>query len=214
MTVHFALHSTVRKQSGRLHRAQAAAHVRKKHYIGAEQLRLLPDRRLLISKEVLLRNLPELRQKAGEHILEVRALDGRLIDLNTLTPGPAAPVPPLPNVRLDSVAYDTPTGQYIPPYVGDDSAMPVVLPHGEKPALLKGAERELALDEEALAAETLQGSTQPGGFSVDDPELDAAIAAAQQVTAEVVPASPPAPSASKEVSSRGPRDGHRRRDRR
>jgi hypothetical protein len=198
--LHYALHSVVRKTAFRTHRAMAAAHVRKKQFVGDTQMRLVPARRLLIGEDVLLRNLAEIRQKAADHILEVRTLDGRLVDLSTLQPGPAAPTPLLPHPKLDSVADDKPTGQYIPPYVGDDHAMPHVLQPGEKPSLLREAEREIGLDAAASEAAT-------------DADLEAAVAAAQEAASAESP--PPAPLPRDEVSSKkaAPRRGDRRNQR-
>lgn len=197
--VHYAIHSVVRKKAFRAQRAEKAAHLRKKHYVGDTQMRLVPERRMLISEPVLLRNLVSIRQQAANHILEVRTLDGRLVDLSTLQPGPAAPIPPLPHPKLDSVADDKQTGQYIPPYVGDDHAMPPVLKPGEKPALLRDAEQEIALDAESV-------------IDTDD-ELAAAVAAAQQEASSEA-AEPPAPLPKEEVSSEPAPDRRGRRNRR
>ena len=185
----YVIHSVVRKVDYRTFRAKAPAALRRKQYVGDTQARLVPGTRMLISEETLQRNLLEFRQKTKERIIEVRTTDGRLVDLSTMQPAPAAPVPVLPHPRLDSVKYDRPTGQYIPPYVGDDTSMPQVLPHGEKPELLKQAENAEVLD--AAAAVEVQAQ--------DDSEeaLEAAIAAAQESTVEDTT---PAPSQQKPVS--------------
>ena len=78
-----------------------------------------------------------------------------------------------PNIRPDSVKYDRPTGMYIPPYVGDDAAMPQVLPHGEKPELLKKAE-------DTTSAIPVAPVKPP------EDELDAQIEAAKKATQEML----------------------------
>lgn len=191
MTTHYALHSVVRKKNFRFHRAQLGAHMKRKHFLGNGTLRLVPDRRLVISEELLMKHLDEFRQKAADHVLEVRTLDGRLFDLMTLKAGPAEPTPPLPHPPLDSIANDKQVGQYIPPYVGDDNSLPQVLAPGEKPALFAQAEQEYAPDApEVTSADVVVES---------DAALEAAIEAAQQDATE--DAATPAPSISEQVSS-------------
>jgi hypothetical protein len=159
--------------------------MRKNHRVCDQTLRLVPERRLLITETVLRKHLEELRQKCAMHILEVRTMDGRLVDLKTLTPGPAAPAVVQPHPRLDSVAYDTPTGQYIPPYVGDDMSMPSVLPPGQKPSLLTQEEATRRLDEEAKKAAVEAAPVQDAPTVPDvDAELEAAIAEAQSEASE------------------------------
>jgi len=110
----YAIHSTVRGRHNRTLRAQAPAHHRLKQYVGQNQTRLVRSRPLTISEEELLRDLEELKKKSLMGILEVRTLDGRKMDLETLAPLPAAPSSPLPNPPLDSAAKDTPAGQPMP----------------------------------------------------------------------------------------------------
>ena len=209
METQYAVHSTVRKAAFRSFRAQLPAHLRKNHRICDQSMRLVPDRRLVITDKVLLKHLPELREKEAQHILEVRTVDGRLVDLATMEPGLPAPAVIPPHPRLDSVAYDTPTGQYIPPYVGDDGAMPNVLPPGEKPQLLTQDERERVLDD-AAAAEKLAAEA-AATEATTDAELEAAIEAAQAEASEEA-----APSTQEEVSSEraAPAAGKRKRHRR
>jgi hypothetical protein len=191
METQYAVHSVVRSTAFRLYRATLPQHQKKRHLICNQTLRLLPGRRLLISEKSLLKHLEELQEKAKLHILEVRTPDGRLVDLSTMATAPAEPKVLLPHPRLDSVAYDRPTGQYIPPYVGDDTAMPQVLPAGQKPQLLTQEAETKALDD-AAAADKLEEKA--------DAELEAAVASAQ---AEAAP--PP----QEEVSSRKGKRGRR-----
>ncbi len=189
----YAVHSVVRAAAHRTHRAQLPAALRKKHYIGTTQVRLVPGRPLIIDEAMLQRNLADLRAKAALHVLEVRTMDGRVLDLSTLEPGPAAPAPVLPHPKLDSAADDKPAGQYIPPYVGDDSAMPQVMPPGQKPSLLTEAASQKAIDDAP------QAPVPPSQMVDTDAELDEALAAAQADAEEEAPA----PSAPEQVSSEG-----------
>ena len=191
----YAIHSVVRSVKFRMHRAQLPAHLRKKHYIGTEQARLLPGRTLVVTEELLLKNLAELREKAAHHILEVRTMDGRVIDLETLVVGPAAPAVVQPHPRLDSVAYDKQVGMYIPPYVGDDTAMPQILAPGEKPALFKDAATD-------FTAPSSEPTTAP--VATSEEELEAAVAAAQAEAEEAQTEeeeAPSAPTGKEQVSS-------------
>lgn len=189
MNTPFVIHSVVRKVHHRTFRAQAPAAIHRKQYIGGEQARLVPGAKMHVSEEWVQRNLPELQQKHADRIIEVRTADGRLVDLTTMTAAPADPVPPMPHPLPDSVARDVPTGQYIPPYVGDDNAMPQVLQPGQKPDLLT----QQRVDSPVVAEP-------PTAPPPADDELEAALAAAQEATGEEVP-TPAAPAEAEHVSS-------------
>jgi hypothetical protein len=146
-------------------RAGLPANPRLKQHVGESQQRVLPGRPVLLSEEQLQECLPELRQKVASHIFEVRTHDDRLVDLATLKSAPPKAAPPLMKKRLDSVAYDKPSGIMIPPMLGDDGIQPGILPKGAKPDLLK--------DEELLAENIVP--VIPGPI---DPELEKNIAAA------------------------------------
>jgi len=116
---HFAVHSMVRSRFNRTQRAQAPQHARFKQHVGSEQRRLLRNRPMLITEEVLKRDRDELLEMQKTGILEVRTLDGRLLDLETLQIGPAAPAEnPRSSPVLDSVANDIPTGIPFPKIPG------------------------------------------------------------------------------------------------
>ena len=166
----YAIHSVTRHPKNRTHRAKLPAAMRKRQFIGPQQRRLVPARPMLMDEEELVKNLEELRQKAAARILEVRTTDGRVVDLSTLEAAPAVHSPPLPHRRLDSVEYDKKVGQYIPPYVGDDLAMPQMLAPGEKPALLEQAGLDFAHPEAASSAD-------------EEAAIDAALAAASAPSA-------------------------------
>jgi len=118
-TTHFAVHSMVRSRFNRTQRAQAPQHARFKQYVGSEQRRLLRSRPLIIPEAHLKRDRNELLELQKTGIIEIRTLDGRLLDLNTLQIGPAAPAEnPRPSPILDSVANDIPTGIPFPKLQG------------------------------------------------------------------------------------------------
>jgi hypothetical protein len=177
------IHNTSRAVEHRTHRARAAVHARKKHYLGGGAVRVLPARPLIIGRDMVLRHLEELKKKQKDRMLEVRTLDGRLFDLTTFEIGSAAPIPPLPHPPLDSVANDSPhVGIVIPPYVGDDTGMPHVLAPGEKPSLLKDVELSDQVDQETAAASSGDTEVVPPASdeAVTDAELEAALEAAQE----------------------------------
>jgi hypothetical protein len=205
----YLIHNVSRDVRHRTHRAQAATHSKKKHFLNGGSVRVLRARPLLMSHAQLLQHLPELREKHVQHMLEVRTPDGRTVDLNTFQLAAPAPAVVLPHPKLDSAADDLQVGQYIPPYVGDDGAMPSVLAPGEKPALLQAVEDAEHIDaetaeetDEATDEEELEGEEELAGeegtesdeetevAEVSDPELDAALAAAQGEVA--TPAAAPA----------------------
>ena len=184
--VSYAIESTVRKVAFRTHRAQAAIHTRKKQYVGGGQLRLVAGRRMLISEEFLQANLAELQEKAAGHILQVRTLDGRLLDLKTMIAAAPAPVSKVPHPLLDSLANDKQVGMYIPPYVGEDGAMPHVLAPGETPELLKHAAAEY------------DAPADPVSSNPTEADLDDAVTRAQEAASEET-----APAGQDAVSSKG-----------
>jgi hypothetical protein len=190
----YVIHSVVRSVHHRTHRATLPAALKRKQYVGNAQARLVPGARLLVDETFVTRNLLELRQKSADKVLEVRTPDGRVVDLMTMEPGPMAPKVPLINKRLDSVKYDTPTGQYIPPYVGDDEAMPQVLPPGQKPALLN----ERAYDAGHAAAAAAAEAVVDAAPVVDvDAAVDAAMADAAADDEPPAPVAPEAASSGK-----------------
>ena len=168
----FVLFGAMRKTEYRTHRALKSKHTGRKAFIGKQQLRVLPGQKVNVTRETFLDDLGEIKEWVADHVLEVRMLDGRIFDLGTLKPQDAPPMAETrPNIRPDSVKYDRPTGMYIPPYVGDDAAMPQVLPNGEKPELLKKAE-------DTTSAIPVAPVKPP------EDELDAQIEAAKKATQE------------------------------
>lgn len=137
MTIMYKVHNVAHGRHNRSQRAALPANPRMKQFIGNTQMRVLPGRPVHLSQEQFEACLPELRDKVAACILEVRTLDGRVVNLDTLTAEAARVSPPLAKKRLDSVEYDKPAGVYIPPHLGDDGALPMVMPKGAKPSLLQ-----------------------------------------------------------------------------
>ncbi len=201
---------------GRLNRTARAALPRKpsrKQFIGGSQLRLTAGRPLTISEDFLRKNLEELRRQTESHVLEVRTLDGRLVDLQTLMPIESSNTEAntRPQFPLDSVENDKNLpGLNLPPqYAADDLTLPNVLSPGEKPALFESAEE---------AARAADEGNAPGDrpTPVDDAELDARIAqaqeeASQEEVAQEEAAPETAPGVKEEVSSEKKGGGSRRR---
>lgn len=155
MATSYAIHSTVRARHNRTLRASQPTRHRFKQYIGDRQQRLVRTRPVLMQEDEFLRALPEIKAKAALGILEVRTQGGQLVNLDTLQPmEPAAP-PPLVNPPEDSIARDTPWGQSIPTFPGDQTA--AVGEERKEPSLLSDLE---SIDEE------------PEETIVDDPEGD------------------------------------------
>lgn len=173
MTIAYKVINVAHGRHNRSERAALPANPRMKQFIGSMQTRVLPGRPVHLSEEQLQECLTELRDKSAARILEVRTLDGRLVDLDTMVAEAVKASPPLFNKRLDSVEHDIPTGILMTPHIGEDGALPQVLSPGATPDLLQ--------EDEELAAPVNPIIPLPA----DALEIDeAAIAGA---TGEVVP---------------------------
>jgi hypothetical protein len=187
----FLIHNIARARHNRAQRSALPQNPRMKQYVGEQQQRVVRGQPILVSKEMVERNLAEIRAKQAAHMIELRTRDGRLVDLATLEPGPFAPQEPKPHPRLDSVANDknfpTPPGwTFVPPYRSDDATMPQVLSPGEKPALLQDMVVEPASADPATEAPaTTEPAVEPAADVVshdaaaEDQDLEAALMAAQ-----------------------------------
>lgn len=158
MSVKYAVHSTVRGRHNRTLRAQSPVHHTLTQHLAGGDYRLVRGRPVQLTEEKFQLLLPELREKAAAGILEVKTLDGRLVDLTTLeTSTLPAPVP-APHPPLDSIANDKPAGNPMPQFPGGDTAISTFGP----PSLVTGAPSEApepqdmpeaAADEEAELTE-------------------------------------------------------------
>jgi hypothetical protein len=212
----YMIHSTARSRHTRAQRAALPQNPRMKQYVGHEQRRLIRGQPILVTEEVLKKNLGELRTKQANHMIEVRTRDGRLVDLETLAPGAAIALPPQARQPLDSLANDRnfkqPEGyKFVPPRGGDDATMPQLVADGEKPALLKQAELAEPLPVEGApavaATEVVAAPEAAPVVASTDAELEAALAAAQSDAAD-----DPAPPEVEDVSSgEAPKKGKRSR---
>jgi hypothetical protein len=199
MEQQYMIHNVARARHNRAFRAALPQNPRMKQYVGDRVQRLVRGQPLVVSADMVRRNLQELREKNAKHILEVRTTDGRLVDLSTLEAAPPLAVEPKPHPRLDSLANDKnfplpPGYKFIAPNTSDDSTMPQLVASGEKPALLQGLE----VPEPTPAAEAGDIPETPEAAVVaqppqDDPapvvvdndsELEAALAQAQADAAD------------------------------
>jgi hypothetical protein len=89
----------------RVVRANNPTHGGMRQFIGGTH-RLIRGRPLIVSEDVMLRHIEEIKQKNSMGMLEVKTPDGRLVDLQTLEPAPAAAIPPKPAPLQDSIAND------------------------------------------------------------------------------------------------------------
>lgn len=142
----YQLISMVRSRHNRSARMALPVAPRRKQYIGDSMLRLAHGRPLIITEEVLRKNLAEVKEKAAGHVLEVRTMDGKLVDLDTLQPivgTEAVEGDTRPQFQLDSIANDKnfPGLDMPPSYPNDDLTPPQVLEAGQKPALFEDAEQ-------------------------------------------------------------------------
>lgn len=110
--------------------------------------RLVRSRPLKVARARVLANLEELIQKERFGILQVTTMDGRPLDLSTMTVAPAAPPAPQPHPPLDSASNDAPAGEHMP-------VIPGGIVHGDPAAQRAAAElaAEKTLEAEAKAKE-------------------------------------------------------------
>lgn len=158
--VTYQLCSVVRSRHNRTQRAALPVKPRRKQYVGDGMIRLAHGRPTVITQDQLVKNLAEIKAKVAGHILEVRTMDGRLLDLETGTPVEAAAVENTrPQFQPDSVANDKNFEglQITPPYMNDDLTPPEVLEPGQKPSLFEAAEQVAEeADEQTAPAETAE----------------------------------------------------------
>jgi hypothetical protein len=169
----YTLHVISRSIHNRTARAALPAPPRKKHHIGTDQLRVVAGRSVVVNEDFLMRNLADIKAKAAGHVLEVRTMDGRKVDLETLQEAPVPAVPPLPKTKLDSIEDDKnfkypPGYKFIPPGGPSDQMVPQILQPGEKPALMRPEEPPV----------------QPTPDTSTESELDEAIEKAQEEGSE------------------------------
>jgi hypothetical protein len=149
----FNIVNTARAQHTRQLRNSSPGKALMKQHVGGE-LRVLRARPLQVSKETLVKHLEELKKKQKMGHLEVRSMDGRLVNLEDLTAGPAVPSVPAPQFALDSAKNDknTNVGEHLPQFPGG-------IPVGAVAASAEGAgipgtlESELAQSEEGSSEE-------------------------------------------------------------
>lgn len=111
----FQLHSGVRKRHTRLKRVLAPTHAALVQHIGGLIVRR--TRPVRISEAKALEILPQLKAAEAEGRLELRTMDGRLVDLESMQPVvEVTPSPLLPHPLLDSAARDKPSGIPMPAY--------------------------------------------------------------------------------------------------
>lgn len=117
----YAVHSTVRARHTRTLRASSGMTNRHrfKQHIMSDQRRLIRNRPILITEEQLQAHLDEFKKKQAVGILEVRTMDGRILNLDTMQPSMALPAPPLPHPLPDSADRDLKVGYTLPKHEGD-----------------------------------------------------------------------------------------------
>ena len=108
----YHLVSTARSVRTRTVRANNPTHSGLKQFI-AGTYRLIRNRPLVFTEEMLRKHLDEIKQKNAIGMLEVRTPDGRLVHLDTLEPMSATPSPPKPVFRQDSIANDDAWGEKV-----------------------------------------------------------------------------------------------------
>jgi hypothetical protein len=182
----YQLFNTAHARHNRTARAALPKNPRMKQYVGDKQHRLIAGRPVIVSEEMVKRNIEELKAKAAAHMIEVRTRDGRLVDLNTMEPAPPAPATVFPHPLMDSVANDKtfvypPGWKFVPPNASADGVMPQVLKEGEKPSLFADA-----VPEDLTPAVTAPAVVEEPAVVTTDAELEAALAEAQSEAATTV----------------------------
>lgn len=118
MSAFYQIRSDVRRVQTRVKRASSPTRHKFTQNLMGGRVRLVRNRSINVSRELVMEHLDELREKADAGILSVCLPDGRPVDLHDPDFAPVGPervAPPLPNPPLDSVANDTPAGIDMPP---------------------------------------------------------------------------------------------------
>lgn len=193
----YALHNISRSRMNRTDRAALGKKPRLAAYvtINGQPRRLIRGRPTIIGAEVLEKNIDLLRSLEKEQVLEVRTLDGRRVDLSTMTASARASTSPPPNFLPDSLARDDAWGERMPPQLGDlvdEDGNEVPADH--VPELIKRADVDVDPVQDAPAVEppppppvelppaavVAPEEQKEAMVSPEDAALEAALLAAQQ----------------------------------
>jgi hypothetical protein len=107
----YRVHSLVRSIRNRRQRTVNPGKLRFKQYVMNNSARLVRKRPLTITSRQLEKHLEEFQKKAAAGALEVRSIDGRVLDLSTMKLAAPAPAVVQPHPRPDSVEHDKPAGR-------------------------------------------------------------------------------------------------------
>lgn len=185
----YALHNISRSRMNRTDRAALGKKPRLAAYItiNGQARRLIRGRPTIIGAEVLEKNIDLLRSLEKEQVLEVRTLDGRRVDLSTLTAAARMSSAPPPNFLPDSMARDEAWGERIPPQLGDaidEDGNEIPMDH--VPELVRRAEVEAAPEPASVEPpvpvmpQAQEPEQKEVSVSPEDAALEAALLAAQQ----------------------------------
>jgi hypothetical protein len=115
--------NTSRGRASRVKRFTNPVHGGGKQYIGGT-FRIVRGRGLVLPKSEVEKHIPELKMRVEFGLLELRTMDGRPLDLNTLEPVyPVQPSPPLPKHVLGNVNDGIKLGQDMPNLPGGQPLM-------------------------------------------------------------------------------------------
>ena len=113
--MNYFIHNTSRAVTTRIARAKAPTHRGMRQMLA--DYRLVRARPVKVTEEFVRAHLDEIKAREKLGIVELRTVDGRKIDLNTLAPVAAlVPAAPLPEPVLDSLVNDKPSGMAMPMY--------------------------------------------------------------------------------------------------
>jgi len=115
----YKIHNTVRATRTRSVRQAAPQHARLKQFVGGE-LRVMRGRPITVTQATLEAHLAELKEKAGQGLLEVQTMDGRLVDLTDMSTTTPSAAPPAPHPPMDSADNDKnqSVGESLPQFPG------------------------------------------------------------------------------------------------
>jgi len=138
----FYIHNTIRSRHNRTQRAASASHRGMKQYIGGTH-RVIRSQPLAMAESVFRTHLDEIKAKAKEGLIQVKTRDGRLVDLESLTPTtPVMEGNPLPKPPLDSIQNDMPAGENRPQFPGGLPEVQTEEQLNKKPSLFDGLDED------------------------------------------------------------------------
>lgn len=187
----YQLHNMVEDPLTRTVRAQAPVHYNSTQFVLDTKTRLIPKRPITLSEQDVRRNIDEIRDLSAKGICDLRMLDGRKVNLETLEPASKSAMVAVP-VKTDlGLAKDKPFPPYNPapgePGAKEHAAASQPAPVDDVPVVAEATVASIQPPTENEMANAFDGPTTPEEADGLEDEDEADVVEAVQ-TDEVVEA--------------------------